>query len=147
MADVKIGYGAGLWMADEDGELQEIAEVTSIGLPNPQQDDVDATHFKSPNRQREFIPGLIDNGEIQFGTNYIAGSDSDTLITEAIQAGEVRDIVVAIPAGATFQYFEFSGIVKGYEKEIPIDDKQTATLTVRVSGAVTQSPTKPTEIA
>lgn len=143
MADVKIGYGAGLWIADDEGDLVEIAEVTAIGLPNPQQDDVDATHFKSPNRQREFVAGLIDNGEIQFGTNYIAGSASDTLITEAMQSGEVRDIVVAIPAGASFQYFEFSGIVKGYEKDIPIDDRQTATITVRVSGAVTQSAVNP----
>ncbi|OYW87303.1 MAG: hypothetical protein B7Z20_05425 [Sphingobium sp. 32-64-5] len=143
MSDVKIGYGAGLWVANNLGVLKEIAEVTAIGLPNPQQDDVDATHFKSPNRQREFVPGLIDNGEIQFGTNYIAGSESDQLLTEAMQSGQNRTVVVAIPAGASFQYFQFSGIIKGYEKEIPIEDRQTATVTVRVSGAVTQSAVNP----
>jgi len=143
MSDVKIGYGAGLWIADDTGNLTEIAEVTAIGLPNPQQNEVLATHFKSPGRQNEYVPGLIDNGEVSFGINYIAGSASDTLIVDALTAGEARDVVVAVPAGASFQYFSFSGIVKGYERNVPIDDRQTATITVRVNGAVTQSSTNP----
>lgn len=143
MANVKIGYGAGLWIADDTDALTEIAEVISIALPNPQQNDVVATHFKSPGRSNEYIAGLIDQGEVAFGLNYIAGSASDLLINEALEAGEPRDVVVAIPAGASFQYFEFSAIIKGYEKEIPIDDRQTATITMRVNGAVTQSSTNP----
>jgi len=143
MANVKIGYGAGLWIADDADALTEIAEVISISLPNPQQNDVLATHFKSPGRANEYVPGLIDNGEVTFGINYIAGSATDTLITEALEGGEARDVVVAIPAGATFQYFEYSAIIKGFEKEIPIDDRQTATVTMRVNGAVTQSSVNP----
>lgn len=144
MANVKIGYGAGLWIANDSDVLTEIAEVISISLPNPQQNDVVATHFKSPGRANEYVPGLIDNGEVSFGVNYIAGSASDTLINDALEAGEARDVVVSIPAGASFQYFEFSAIIKGYEKEIPIDDRQTATITMRVNGAVTQSAVDPT---
>ena len=143
MANVRIGYGAGLWLEDDLGAMVEVAEVISIGLPNPQQNDVLATHFKSPGRQNEYVSGLIDNGEVQFGVNYIAGSPSDLLINEALTGGEPRDVVVAVPAGASMQYFEFSAIVKGYEKEIPIDDRQTATITMRVNGEVTQSSTNP----
>lgn len=141
MANVKIGHGSQLWIANSTGELTKLAEVIEIGLPNPQVDEVEATHFESPDRAKEFIPGLTDNGEITFGINFIAGSATDTLITEAIASGQVRDMEVVIPALAAFQTFAFSGMIKGYEKNIPINDRQTATITVRVNGAVTQAET------
>lgn len=141
MANVKIGYGAQLWITNSTDVLTKIAELIEIGLPNPQVDEVEATHFESPDRTKEYIPGLTDNGEITFGINYVAGSPTDALITEAIAAGEVRDMEVVIPAGTSTQTFAFSGMVKGYEKNVPINDRQTATITVRVNGAVTQAPT------
>lgn len=141
MATVKIGYGAQLWIDNGSGVLTKVAELIEIGLPNPQVDEVEATHFESPDRSREYVPGLTDNGEITFGINFVAGSATDTLITGAIAGGEVRDMEVVVPAGAAFQTFAFSGLVKGYEKNVPIDDRQTATITVRVNGAVTQNVT------
>jgi predicted secreted protein len=140
MADVVIGYGAEWWLENSSDTLMKVAEVTSIGLPNPQQSDVEATHFESPGRTREYIAGLIDNGEITFGMNFDAGSASDTLITEAMTSGEVRDMMVSLPTSSgTNQEFTFPGIIKGYEKTVPIDDRQTATITVRVAGAVVQA--------
>lgn len=141
MATVKIGYGAQLWIDNDSGVLTKVAELIEIGLPNPQVDEVEATHFESPDRAREYVPGLTDNGEITFGINFVAGSATDTLITGAIAGGEVRDMEVVVPAGAASQTFAFSGLVKGYEKNVPIDDRQTATITVRVNGAVSQSAT------
>lgn len=142
MTNVKIGYGAQLWIANSSDVLTKVAELIEIGLPNPQVDEVEATHFESPDRAKEYIPGLTDNGEITFGINFVAGSATDTLITEAISSGEVREMEVVVPAGASSQTFAFSGMIKGYEKNIPINDRQTATITVRVNGAVTQSATE-----
>lgn len=140
MADVVIGYGAQFWMKNSSAVLTKVAMVTQIGLPNPQQSDVEATHMESPSRQREYIAGLIDNGEITFTVNFDAGSASDTLISEAQTSGEVRDCMVSVPTfGGTAQEFSFPGIVKGYEKSVPLDDRQTATITIRVAGAVTQA--------
>lgn len=141
MATVKIGYGAQLWIDNGSSVMTKVAELIEIGLPNPQVDEVEATHFESPDRSREYVPGLTDNGEITFGINFVAGSATDTLITGAIAGGEVRDMEVVVPAGAASQTFAFSGLVKGYEKNVPIDDRQTATITVRVNGAVTQQAT------
>lgn len=140
MADVVIGYGAEWWIDNASDTLTKVAEVTSVGLPNPQQADVEATHFESPGRTREWIPGLIDQGEITFGLNFDAGSASDALISEAMTSGEVRDMMVSVPTSSgTNQEFTFPGIIKGYEKTVPIDDRQTATVTVRVAGAVVQA--------
>ena len=140
MANVTIGYNAELWIDNDSGTPTQVAEVISISLPNPQVSDVEATHFNSPGRAREYIPGLIENGEITFGINFDAGSASDTLINSALNDDTPRDIMVSVPTvSGVNQEFTFPGIVKGYEKTIPIDDRQTATITVRVAGAVVQT--------
>lgn len=140
MANVTIGWSAELWIDNDGGTPTRVAEVTAISLPNPQVADVEATHFASPNRTREYIPGLIDAGEITFGINFDAGSASDVLITSALNDDEPREIMVSVPTSSGVnQEYTFPGIVKGYEKSVPIDDRQTATLTVRVAGAVVQA--------
>ena len=140
MANAKIGHGSELWIENDTGVLTKVAELTSVGLPNPQVAEVEATHFESPDRSREYIPGLKDNGEITFGINWLPGSDTDELINGALSDTAARGMEVRVPGtGDTKQVFAFDGIVRGYEKAIPIDDRMTATVTVRVSGAVTQS--------
>lgn len=139
MANVVIGHGAQFWIDNDSGVATKVAEVIEISLPNPQQSDVEATHFESPGRAREYIPGLIDNGEISLSINYDAGSATDTLLLSALGDTEARECMVSIPTtSGVKQEFTFPGIVKGYERSIPIDDRQTATITIRVAGAVVQ---------
>lgn len=140
MTEAKIGYGAELWIDDDAGLLTEIAEVTGVSLPNPETSEVEATHFKSPNRRREYIAGLIEDGEGTFAINYVPGSDTSALIKEAQDSGEARDYKIVIPDGAGT--WEVSGqlIVRSFSREIPIDDRMTATLGVRFTGASTEAP-------
>lgn len=140
MANVVIGYGAEAWLDNASDVSTKIGEVTSISLPNPQQADVEATHFESPGRTREYIAGLIDNGEITIGINFNAGSATDTLVTEAMTSGEVRDMMISVPTvSGVAQEYTFPVVIKGYEKTVPLDDRQTATITARVAGAVVQA--------
>ena len=139
MANVTIGHGSTVSFKIGAAAAVMIAEVTSIGLPNPQIADVEATHFQSPDRAREYIPGLKDNGEIAIGINYDAGSATDDQVNLAMAETAPITVTITIPTvSGTDQEFTFPGIVKGYEKNIPIDDRQTATITIRVAGAVTQ---------
>ncbi|WP_260928217.1 phage tail tube protein [Novosphingobium sp. 9] len=137
MTDARMGSGSRFWLADASAALTELDELTSIGLPNPTVDDVEATHMKSPNRRREYIAGLITDGEGTFGFNLVPGSDTDLLIQAALEDGVTRAYEVVIPDGAFGQSFKGELVVKGYERTVPIDDRMTATLTVRFSGAVT----------
>ena len=141
MSDAKIGYGAQFHMKDDatPGVMTKLAEVFNVSPPNQQIDDVEATHYESANRTNEYIAGFIDPGTITVEMNYIGGSATDDLIVEAKNAGAVRDMKVVIPASPKNQEFTFPGIVKGYEISAPIKDRQTATLTIRVAGAVTQA--------
>lgn len=137
-----IGLGATLSIENSTAVLTQIGEVIEISLPNPQTEDVEATHFGSPSRQREWIAGLIDNGEVSFSINWVPGGATDDLIVEAQTSGDARGVKVVIPSGTgTSETFTFEAIIKGYEKSIPIDDRMTATVTMRVTGAVTQAAT------
>lgn len=139
----RIGIGATVWLDNASNALTELGEPISITLPNPQVADVEATHFSSPDRRREYIAGLIEDGEITIGFNYIPGGAVDTLITAAINDGVVRDMEIILPNGASGYKFAFDVIVKGWEKTVPIDDRMTATLTARVTGSVVQSVVTP----
>jgi predicted secreted protein len=142
MTTAKIGWGTQFWLDNASGVLTELAEILSVTLPNPQVDDVEATHFKSPNRRREYIAGLIEDGEGTFEMNYIPGSATDIICRAAINDGVARSYRIAIPDGDADAFlWNVTGecIVKGYERNIPIDDRMTATLTVRFTGAVTEA--------
>ena len=139
MSDVKIGYGAQFHMAATGGssDLTKLAEVTSVALPNEQTAEVEVTHYESPNRTKEFISGLIDPGELSIEINYIAGSDTDDLIVAAKGDGAVRQMKIVLPQYT--QQFTFPGIVRGYDRSAPIEGRMTATITIRVAGAVIQA--------
>ena len=140
MTSALIGWSTQFWLDNASGVLTELAEILAVTPPNPQVDDVEATHFKSPNRRREYIAGLIEDGEGTFEMNYVPGSATDILIRAAIADGVARSYKIAIPDGDA-GLWEITGecIVKGYERNIPIDDRMTATLTVRFTGAVSEA--------
>lgn len=138
MSDATIGWSSTIKLHNGT-TLTELDEVFNITLPDDQADEVDVTHYKSPNRRKEFISGLIDGGEMEVEMNYIAGSPTDTLLTAAKAAGDVRPWEVTIPNGTAGWKFGGSGFVKSYVKAIPNEDKLTATVTIRVSGAVTET--------
>lgn len=143
MAGESIGWGAQVSMFNDVATpvLTELAFVFNMTLPNPQVDDVEVTHYKSAARQREYIAGLIENGELQIEMNYVAGSPTDLLISAARAAGTTRNMVVVVPTtvGASKKWqFTFPVYVKGYERAIPLEDRLTAVMTVKVAGAVTE---------
>ena len=137
-----IGYGSKFYIesanspGDSPPHYNEIAEVFNITPPNEQTDDVDVTHNQSPNRRREFIPGLIDAGECSFEMNFVPGSASDMILLDLKTAGTVVNCKVLFPNAATWEFLAF---VKGYEISMATEDKMTATVTLRVSGDTTTS--------
>lgn len=133
-----IGYGSYFHISEDSGSTwTEIAEVFDITPPNDTVDEIDATHMQSPNRTREFIPGLIDPGEASFEMNFVPGSTSDLKISALKVAGTRVKCRITFPNSVTWV---FTGWVSGYEPAVPTDDKMTATVTWRVSGSTVSTP-------
>lgn len=136
--EASIGYGSQFHLSrDSEATWLPLGEVYDITPPNDTVDEVDATHMQSPNRTREFIPGLIDPGEASFEQNFIPGSASDALIREIKGLGERVRCRITFPNGVTWK---FTGWVSGYEPAVPTDDKMTATVTWRVTGPTVSTP-------
>lgn len=135
MTEALIGYGTEFWLDNASGVLTQLDEVLAVTPPNPQVTDVEATHMLSANRRREYISGLIEDGEGTFEFNYVAGGATDLLVQAAINDGVARSYKIVIPDGATGWEITGDCIAKGWERNIPIDDRMTATLTVRFTGA------------
>ena len=138
--DAKIGWGGQFFLGT--GVLaatQKLAEVKSFTLPTPEVDQVEVTHMDSPNRRREFISGMIEDGEIEVVMNYVPGSATDILIRGALAAGTVRVWKATVPRSTT--NWEVSNavgsgvIVIGYERgEVSVDSAMEATLMLRITG-------------
>lgn len=137
MTSASIGYGTkySIWDASlTTPAFVEIAEVIGVTPGEATADRIDATHMQSPGRRREYIAGLIDNGEASFEINWVPGSATDELLRGLMASGAVVQHQIEFPNGVTVTY---DAAIIGYAKEIPVDDRMTATITVAVSGAET----------
>lgn len=121
---------------DMDGV--EVAEVTNIGGPSLSRNAIDATHHKSPNAWAEFIKGIKDAGEVSMDIQYVP-----TNATHNASAGLLSDFADDTTISVwtlTFPdttVWTFPGFLTGFEPGAPIDDKLTASVTIKVSGAPT----------
>ena len=126
-----IGYGHVLEiaLASAPTVFTYIKEVFDATPPADSDDQVEATHMQSPNRRREYIPGLTDSGEASYEMNYVPGSATDKFLRS------IRGkLLVVRQTFANGVQIIFNGSRQGYETAIPNDDKMTATLTLKVSG-------------
>lgn len=137
MTDASIGYGLtyGIEATAGGGTYVALAEVFDCTPPNVTVDQVEATHYGSAGRSREYIPALNDNGEASLSMNYVPGSVSDLRILALKTAGTVLAHKITFPNGV---YITYQAFVIGYETAIPLDDRMTANVTVKITGAVTQ---------
>lgn len=135
-----LGYGAKVSVASADSpdNFTELAEITNIKPPSATVDMIDVTHMQSPDRRREFIAGLIDPGECSFDMNYVPGSESDVLLNEILDAAadeRRRRVRMTFPNNVRFTFW---GELMTYEPDVPTDDKMSAAVSFRVSGAITR---------
>lgn len=139
MTDAKTGWG-GEFHLHNGTALTELVEVVSFTLPNGQTEQIDATHLKSPNRKREFISGMIDDGEMTVVVNYVPGSATDILIRAAKAAADARAFMAVIPRETADWEVTGEAIVTGWDRgEIVADGVMRGTITLKVTGDQTEA--------
>jgi hypothetical protein len=126
-----IGHGMTFEYADAatPTSFTYLAEIYDITPPSSTIDQLDVTHMQSPDRNREFIPGLSDPGEFSFEMNYVPGSTSDASLRAA--KGKRKWCRVTFPNGRQLLFF---ASLQTYEPAAPTDDKMTASVSFKVSG-------------
>jgi predicted secreted protein len=120
-----------------------IAEVGNITPPSFARDAQDATHTESTEGWREFIPGLKDAGELSCELNLVPDSDTMDLILDQFDSDSLTEVRILFADGTqtgpspTCSRFTCFGIVTGFPLQAPMDDKMTATVTIKISGKPT----------
>lgn len=136
MTEARTGWGGEFHFDNNSNTLTEWVEVVSFTLPNGQTEQLDATHLKSPNRRREKVPGMIDDGDLTIVLNYRPGSPTDVDIMQAFTEGDTRDYMAVIPRVTTDWEVTGTGFISGVDRgEISPDGVMKSTVTLTLSGA------------
>ncbi len=138
MADLD-GYGTILSAAEATAtsSATAIGGITNITGPSISRDAIDVSDMSSTSKIREFIPGLIDGGEITCTVNYdgTAAGTADKLNTLVTHTSLVWYIKFNDhTTEASRSRFACPGFVTGLGTSIPNGDKVTQDVTIKVSG-------------
>jgi hypothetical protein len=134
-ATAEIGFGTAFGIGDGAAGSEAfpaLAEVIDITPPSDSVDVIEKTHMASPDRNKEFGPGLNDGGECSFGIHFLPGVGDDARIQSIRTARELGNYRITFPGGATWT---FRGFLTSYEPSVPLDDRMTAQVTFKVTGS------------
>lgn len=107
-------------------------EITGINGPNITGVDIETTHLGTTGA-RTFMPGdLVDNGEISMNVLYDPTVAVTMITTSNCTVGYPLTGAQTVPTKKTF-----SGYIKSYDSSVPLEDKMTGTVVVKISGVVT----------
>lgn len=113
-----------------------IAGVRTISGPSLSLDTVDVTTHDSPNAWREFIATLIDAGEVTLDIVWDPDDTTQISLRTDLIARTAVGYSVTMP-DATPQVWSFSGFVTAYQPNAPVDGELSASVTIKITGAVT----------
>ena len=133
MGDI-IGHGVTL----AGGTTGTVGKILSIGIPGRTADMIDVTAADSADKTCEYLVGLIDEGEITVEVKY-DGSNSGIAqkLNTAFQGRAAESWTITLPDSSTFVG---SGAISNLGPPIPIRDKVTQTITIKLSGKLTYTP-------
>jgi predicted secreted protein len=129
------GVGTKLYRSTTSGGVYAaLAEVNSISGPGMTRDTIDVTSLDSTGGYREFITGFRDAGEISFEMNMTHAAYA--LLKADFESDALRYFKLVLPNDEQ-TIFSFSGLVTQCPLNVPMDDKVTANITIKISGSVT----------
>jgi len=127
-----LGTGASIVFATSSGEGSWAAEIVEMTGPGGSREAVNVSHLGTTSAH-EFTPGdLVDWGEL---TLEVAFHPED----RPAMHGALETITITFP-NSQASTWAFSGFMTGFEPGTPLEDKMTASITIKVSGVVTVTP-------
>lgn len=127
----RIGHGTTLKFVDSANVIGEVFNIDPFEISV---DEIDVTTYASEDKYREYMAGLLEPGEISFECHI---DESDAGQNEAIAAlgGAAESFELEFPSAVA--KWEFDAYVSGYAPSSPLDDKMTATITLKLTGKST----------
>lgn len=115
----------------------EVAEVSTVAGPGLTRETIDASHMQSPEQWREFIKGMKDAGELSFDVNMIPGNASQfAILSDFYDDTSTAQWELIFPNAASTTW-SFRGILTTFEPTNAIDEKLSASITIKLTGKPT----------
>ena len=105
-----------------------LAEILDVSPPGSSRESIQTSHMGTTNAHTFTPADLVDWGELTVEMAFAPGTTPP--ITSVAE-----EIVITFPdSGAST--WTFSGFMTGFEPSAPLEDRMTASATIKVSGAV-----------
>lgn len=152
MATLKT-QGTELFLLDETNsgsEVQKIGQITGFSGVGGTAGEINATNFDST--AQEFVTGLKDNGTVSINLDWDPQDASHVSLDNLVGGANKRFVICCSEAGtdptytSTFELptdrtvLDFNGGVLSFQKDAGTDDVWRASVSIRVSGAITITP-------
>lgn len=115
-----------------------LAQIRDISGPSLAKGTAETTHRNSTGRWRTFVSTLRDGGEITFDLVFDPDDASHALMLTAFEENNGQNFRVTFP-DATPATWTFLGEITAFEPSAPMEDALTASVTIKVSGAITRA--------
>lgn len=125
----EAGFGSKFYIMSGTSSTA-VAGITKISGPKYKGDDIDISDMDSASGFREFVPGLVDAGEVDLDLNY---TKAQTSLLNA-QWRTTASYKIIYPDSSNFS---FTGFMTGLEPESQDDDKISSKATFKISGVPT----------
>lgn len=135
--EVEVGLGSEFWLADASATLVLLGEVVAVPIPSGTSALIDASHMKTVGFRDYIASPLEDGEEAELTMNWIPGDATEALCLEA--KNKRRAFKVIVPAEGGDRQFTGTVLVRNYVRNNPMDDKRTASLTVKWVSAIVEA--------
>lgn len=139
--EAALGYGT-LLQRWSGAAWVTTAEQVNVNGPSLSSDDVEVTNHDSPNSTKEYIPALLDTGEISFDGNFIPSNASQQQLLADQVARTVSDWRIVLPDAvllANRTKWTFEGYIKTLDFSYPTPTQMTISGSMKLAGAATLS--------
>lgn len=113
-----------------------IAEVKSIDGPGGQANEIDVTDLSST--AKEYVLGLQDEGDITLDINYLPANTQHAAIRTLRGNGNVNNFRISF-TDSPVTTWTFAARVKGFSISNAVDGITGASVTLRVTGSITEA--------
>lgn len=134
----QIGWGSVYEVFDPlAGRFVAVSEVFAIVPPARTSERVDVTTLCDAPGTRHFRARRADPGEIEIQFNRSPGDADDARLRRLEAARTVLTHRITFPPGegGMRARVTITGVITGYARNIPLDDRMTASVTIAASGA------------
>lgn len=129
MAINVLGAGAVLQL-NQSGTYGSLANITSIGGPEAECDDVNVTNLTSANMFKEWIAGWADAGLAEMEANFDPATFA--LIYSQLRIANAWRIILS-----NGSKWDFTGYLKRIKTDNPLEEQVTAPFAIKITGKPT----------